>query len=52
VAAQEVIENKGNVVITQPSADPKQPVVQKFDTDAAPILKIAVSANRSLRDLT
>ncbi len=30
----------------------KQPVVQKFDPDAAPILQIAVSAPRSLRDVT
>ena len=31
---------------------PRQPVVQKFDPDATPILQIAVSAPRSLRDVT
>ncbi len=51
VAAQEV-QNKVNLIVPYLPQTSKQPVVQKFDPDAAPILQIAVSAPRSLRDVT
>ncbi len=51
VAAQEV-QNKVNLIVPQLPETAKQPLVQKFDPDAAPILQIAVSAQRSLRDVT
>ncbi len=51
VAAQEV-QNKVNLIVPQLPQTAKQPVMQKFDPDAAPILQIAVSAPRSLRDVT
>jgi hydrophobic/amphiphilic exporter-1 (mainly G- bacteria), HAE1 family len=51
VAAQEV-QNKINLIVANLPQTAKQPVVQKFDPDAQPILQIAVSANRSLRDVT
>ena len=51
VAAQEV-QNKVNLIVPNLPQTAKQPVVQKFDPDAAPILQIAVSARRSLRDVT
>src|ERR1035437_1780004 len=51
VAAQEV-QNKVNLIVPQLPQTAKQPIVQKFDPDAAPILQIAVSAQRSLRDVT
>jgi HAE1 family hydrophobic/amphiphilic exporter-1 len=51
VAAQEV-QNKVNLIVPNLPQTAKQPVVQKFDPDAAPILQIAVSAPRSLRDVT
>ncbi len=51
VAAQEV-QNKVNLIVPDLPQSAKQPVVQKFDPDAAPILQIAVSAPRSLRDIT
>jgi HAE1 family hydrophobic/amphiphilic exporter-1 len=51
VAAQEV-QNKVNLIVPDLPQSAKQPVVQKFDPDAAPILQIAVSAPRSLRDVT
>src|ERR1700684_382306 len=51
VAAQEV-QNKVNLVINDLPQTAKTPVVQKFDPDAAPILQVAVSAPRSLRDVT
>jgi hydrophobic/amphiphilic exporter-1 (mainly G- bacteria), HAE1 family len=51
VAAQEV-QNKVNLIVPNLPQTAKQPVIQKFDPDAAPILQIAVSAPRSLRDVT
>jgi HAE1 family hydrophobic/amphiphilic exporter-1 len=51
VAAQEV-QQKINVIVSQLPTTAKQPVIQKFDPDAQPILRIAVSAPRSLRDVT
>jgi HAE1 family hydrophobic/amphiphilic exporter-1 len=51
VAAQEV-QNKVNQIVNDLPATAKQPVVLKFDADAAPVMQIAVSAPRSLRDLT
>jgi len=51
IAAQEV-ENRVQTVIPKLPDTAKQPTVQKLDTDAAPILRIAVSAPTSLRDVT
>jgi HAE1 family hydrophobic/amphiphilic exporter-1 len=51
VAAQEV-QNKVNLILPDLPQSAKTPVVQKFDPDAMPILQIAVSAPRSLRDVT
>src|SRR5262249_45005353 len=51
IATQE-IQNKVNAIIPQLPETAKQPVIQKFDPDAAPIVQIAVSAPRSLRDVT
>jgi HAE1 family hydrophobic/amphiphilic exporter-1 len=51
VAAQEV-QNKVNLIVNKLPETAKQPIVQKFDPDATPILQIAVSAKRSLRDVT
>src|SRR5258708_14311819 len=51
VAAQEV-QNKVNTIVNDLPLTAKQPIVQKFDPDAAPVVQVAVSAPRSLRDLT
>ena len=51
VAAQEV-QNKVNLIANDLPQTAKQPVVQKFDPDAQPVVQIAVSSPRSLRDLT
>src|SRR5450432_3250516 len=51
VAAQEV-QNKVNLIVNDLPASAKQPIVQKFDPDAQPVLQIVVSAQRSLRDVT
>lgn len=51
VATQEV-QNKINQILPKLPSTAKTPVIQKFDPDAQPILQIAVSAPRPLRDLT
>ena len=51
VAAEEV-QNHLNLIINDLPRTAKTPEVIKFDPDATPILEIAVSAPRSLRDLT
>jgi HAE1 family hydrophobic/amphiphilic exporter-1 len=51
IAAQEV-ENRVQTVIPNLPETAEQPTVQKLDTDAAPVLRIAVSAPTSLRDVT
>src|SRR5439155_20358441 len=51
VAAQEV-ENRVQTAIPHLPETAKQPTVQKLDTDAAPVLRIAVSAPTSIRDVT
>src|SRR6516164_4585768 len=43
VAAQDV-QNKVNTIVSNLPDTAKQPVVQKFDPDAIPVLQIAVSA--------
>ena len=51
IAAQEVRDHVGLIVNDLPETA-EAPVVQKLDTDAAPVLRIAVSAPRSLREVT
>src|SRR5215203_224903 len=51
VAAQEV-ENRIQTVIPNLPDTAEQPTVQKLDSDAAPILRVVVSAPTSLRDVT
>src|SRR5216110_20882 len=51
VAAQEV-RNKVDLVVNDLPETAEVPIVQKLDTDATPVLRIAVSAPRSLREVT
>src|SRR5256714_722810 len=51
VAAQEV-RNKVDLVVNDLPETAEVPIVKKLDTDATPVLRIAVSAPRSLRDVT
>jgi Cation/multidrug efflux pump len=51
IAAQEV-ENRIQTVIPDLPETAEQPTVQKLDTDAAPVLRIVVSAPTSLREVT
>src|SRR5918999_3974436 len=50
-AANEV-RDKVNLITGDLPETAEQPIIQKLDTDAAPVLRIAVSAPRSLRDVT
>ena len=51
VAAQEV-RDKVSLIVPDLPETADTPVVQQLDTDAAPVLQIAVSAPRSLREVT
>src|SRR5688500_9660839 len=51
IAAQEV-RNRVDLIVNELPVTAEQPTVQKLDTDAAPVLRIAVSAPRSLREVT
>ncbi len=51
VAAQEV-ENRVQTVIPNLPETAEQPTVQKLDSDAAPVLRIVVSAPQALREVT
>src|SRR5947199_2366246 len=51
VAAQEV-RNKIDLIVNDQPETAEVPIVQKLDTDATPVLRIAVSAPRSLREVT
>jgi HAE1 family hydrophobic/amphiphilic exporter-1 len=51
VAAQEV-RDKVDLIANDLPVTAEQPIVQKLDTDAAPVVRIAVSASRSLREVT
>jgi HAE1 family hydrophobic/amphiphilic exporter-1 len=51
VAAQEV-ENRVQTVIPNLPTTAERPTVQKLETDAAPVLRITISAPTSLREVT
>src|SRR5437764_8718086 len=51
VAAQEV-ENRVQTIIPDLPDTAEQPTVQKLDTDAAPVLRVSISAPKSLREVT
>jgi HAE1 family hydrophobic/amphiphilic exporter-1 len=50
-AAQDVREKVGAAIRNLPR-DIRPPVISKFDNDQAPVLTLAVSGNRALRELT
>src|ERR1700687_1444447 len=51
IAAQE-IRNKIDLIVNDLPTTAEVPIVQKLDTDATPVLRIAASAPRSLREVT
>ena len=51
IAAEEV-RNKVDLIVNDLPETAERPIVEKLDTDATPVLRIAVSAPRSLREVT
>ncbi|HZI17053.1 MAG TPA: efflux RND transporter permease subunit [Pyrinomonadaceae bacterium] len=51
VAAQE-IRDKVNLIRADLPETAEDPTIQKLDTDAAPVLRVVVAANKSLREVT
>ncbi len=51
VAAQEV-RDKVNQILADLPVDIEQPIVEKLDPDSAPVLYVALSANRPIRDIS
>src|SRR5918997_513513 len=51
VAAQE-IRDKVNLIVPDLPETAEEPTIQKLDTDAAPVMRLVVSAPRHLRDVT
>ncbi|HEX8164030.1 MAG TPA: efflux RND transporter permease subunit [Pyrinomonadaceae bacterium] len=51
VAAQEV-RDKVNLIIGDLPETAEEPIIQRIDTDAAPVLRVVVSSPRSLREVT
>jgi HAE1 family hydrophobic/amphiphilic exporter-1 len=51
VAAQDVRDRVATVLSRLPR-DARPPVIAKFDNDSAPVMSIALSGNRSVRELT
>ena len=51
IAAQEVRDRVNRVLPLLPKTI-EQPTVEKFDPDSAPVLTLAVSANKPIRDIT
>src|SRR5215469_17306788 len=51
IAAQEVRDKVANIIPDLPK-DIDQPIVSKTDPDAAPVLLVALNANRPLREIT
>ena len=46
------MRNKVDLIVNDLPVTAEQPIVQKLDTDAAPVIRIAVSAPRSAREVT
>src|SRR5437762_3644047 len=51
IAAQEV-RNKVDLIVNDLPVTAEKPTVQKLDTDATPVVRVAVSAPRSLKEVT
>jgi HAE1 family hydrophobic/amphiphilic exporter-1 len=50
--AQQEVQGKINTVLSQLPTGTDAPIVDKFDVDATPVMTIAVSGKRSLREIT
>ena len=50
--AQQEVQGKINTILARLPTGTDSPIVDKFDVDASPVLTIAVSGKRSLREIT
>jgi HAE1 family hydrophobic/amphiphilic exporter-1 len=50
--AQQEVQGKINTILSQLPSGTETPIVDKFDIDASPVMTIAVSGRRSLREVT
>src|SRR4051812_43897144 len=50
--AQQEVQGKINTILAQLPTGTEAPIVDKFDIDASPVLTIAISADRDLKELT
>ena len=50
--AQQEVQGKINTILSRLPAGTDAPIVDKFDIDASPVMTIAVSGKRSLREIT
>lgn len=50
--AQQEVQSKVNTVLSRLPTGTDAPIIDKFDIDAAPVMTIAVSGKRSLREVT
>src|SRR3954465_14646004 len=50
--AQQEVQGKINTILSQLPSGTDTPIIDKFDIDASPIMTIAVSGKRSLREIT
>ena len=51
-AAAQDVRDRVSTVLRDLPPDAKPPVLQKFDSDSSPVMTVALSADRSLRELT
>src|SRR4051794_12788718 len=50
--AQQEVQGKINTILSRLPPDTETPIVDKFDLDAQPVMTIAISGKRSLREVT
>src|SRR3954469_14328479 len=50
--AQQEVQGKINTILSQLPSGTDTPIVDKFDIDASPVMTIAISGKRSLKELT
>jgi HAE1 family hydrophobic/amphiphilic exporter-1 len=50
--AQQEVQGKINTILSQLPAGTEAPIVDKFDIDASPVLTLAISADRNMKELT
>ena len=50
--AQQEVQGKINTILSRLPSGTDTPIIDKFDVDASPVMTIAVSGKRALREIT